>query len=278
MSTRRGFTVVELLTVIAVLSLLAAFIMPAVQHSRESARRTQCQNNLKQFGLALQNYESAHRVLPPGAVLGGWSWRSLILPQLDRADIYVAIDFGNNILNPPGSYSCIPEWSRLNAIDTVWERSVPTLRCPSNSRAVEVYTGYRGVSGNIGGGNLIPSIFPGQPVPVAGNGVLYLCSRVRTGDITDGTSSTLCLGESGSPASNFCGSDTGERDAWLTVSGGLRTGSFDDSDTSHYWSHHPGGAQFTFADGHVQFLSYSLDRTTFWRLGSRHGSEIVSEF
>src|SRR4030042_7024281 len=66
--TKRGFTLVELLVVIAIIGILIALLLPAVQAAREAARRASCLNNLTQLGIALQNYESAHGVLPPGTI------------------------------------------------------------------------------------------------------------------------------------------------------------------------------------------------------------------
>ena len=111
--SRAGFTLIELLIVIAIISVLVALLLPAVQACREAARRTQCCNNLKQVGLALQNYHDLVGVFPPGYVSAtedgtpdgveigpGWGWGAMILPQLEQTILFNAINFSQQIPSP----------------------------------------------------------------------------------------------------------------------------------------------------------------------------------
>jgi prepilin-type N-terminal cleavage/methylation domain-containing protein len=116
---RTAFTLVELLVVIAIIGLLIALLLPAVQAARESARRGQCTNNLRQLGLAIQNHESSRRVLPAGYRSGpqrgaapslvdsasgdaspGWGWGALLLPYLEEAPLAASIDLDQPLWRP----------------------------------------------------------------------------------------------------------------------------------------------------------------------------------
>ena len=110
---RPAFTLIELLVVLAIIGILLALLLPAVQMARESARKTQCQNNLRQIGLALHNYHDTYSCYPAGwigvnvaagtldqAGLNGWAWGSKLLPMLDQAPLYNKIRFPLAMTDP----------------------------------------------------------------------------------------------------------------------------------------------------------------------------------
>ncbi len=123
---KRAFTLVEILVVIAIIGVLVALLLPAVQSSREASRRLQCTNNLKQIGLALLNYESNHKLFPPGYVSDfdsngndtgpGWGWAAMILPQMEESAIYRVIHFD------------LPIEDASNGVRVA---SIPSYLCPS---------------------------------------------------------------------------------------------------------------------------------------------------
>ncbi len=94
---RRGFTLIELLVVIAIIAILIALLLPAVQQAREAARRTQCKNNLKQFGLGLHNYHSTFNTFPLGVGYALWGWKAYVLPYVDLQNMYNMINFSDDI-------------------------------------------------------------------------------------------------------------------------------------------------------------------------------------
>lgn len=134
---RLAFTLVELLVVIAIIGILVALLLPAVQAAREAARRSQCQNNLKQIGLAISNYESARKSLPPGCFLGeGSAWSAFILPYLEEGNAFDSLtigetDAGNFQWANSGPYAdaaLLPKTHRnIRIIETV----MTVYRCPS---------------------------------------------------------------------------------------------------------------------------------------------------
>jgi len=177
---RSAFTLVELLVVIAIIGILVGLLLPAVQAAREAARRSQCSNNLVQFGIALHNYEMAHRKLPPGTVNAkgpivhlpiGFhhNWLVQILPMLDERVAYGSINHSRSI------------YSSANAPVRMY--SFGTLHCPSDSLSAQ-QTNYAGSHDS-----------REVPIDVDNNGVLFLNSAVRFDDIIDGAAHTLFIGE-----------------------------------------------------------------------------------
>ncbi|HUG91849.1 MAG TPA: DUF1559 domain-containing protein, partial [Planctomycetaceae bacterium] len=189
---RSGFTLIELLVVIAIIALLVALLLPAVQQAREAARRTQCRNHLKQLGLAVHNYESSHRYLPPSASIrmvgeintnASWSIHGRILPYLDQAPLYGHVDLSIAWDDQAAiSGLKIPVYACPTDIGSDTARDVsPKLASPLYPTTYGFNFGtwlvYDPVSGGMGDGAFGPN------------------SRIGFRDFLDGTNNTLMLAE-----------------------------------------------------------------------------------
>jgi len=185
-NSRKAFTLVELLVVIAIIGVLVGLLLPAVQAARESARRMQCGNNLKQIGLSIHNYESAYKCLPAGRTSRGLSAHAALAPFLEQNNAAEQINFAAH-------------WNAAeNAVARTFK--VATFLCPSDPQSNNPLdwggTTYRG---NQGSGILwgLPPRNPSDPnfsMP-APNGVFFLNSFLRFRDILDGLSNTVALSE-----------------------------------------------------------------------------------
>jgi prepilin-type N-terminal cleavage/methylation domain-containing protein/prepilin-type processing-associated H-X9-DG protein len=175
-----AFTLVELLVVIAIIGILVGLLLPAVQAAREAARRMSCGNNLNQTGIALANYEMAHRAYPPGTVDAkgpvlhlpvGFhhSWIVQILPMLDERLVY------QNVRHEQSIYSAGNAPVRASGLGS--------LLCPSDVVSGP-FSSYAGVHHDVE-----------APIDVTNNGVLFLNSRIRYDDISDGLAYTVLVGE-----------------------------------------------------------------------------------
>jgi prepilin-type N-terminal cleavage/methylation domain-containing protein/prepilin-type processing-associated H-X9-DG protein len=271
---RTGFTLIELIVTIAIIGVLAALLLPAVQSSRDAARRTVCKNQLRQLGLALQMYHEVQRCFPAGSyVMGpsfpmqsGWGWGAMVLPFVEQNAMYKQINFelGTGL------------GGNLSLIAT----PIPMFRCPSEIGTDSIHC--------------VPSSDPPYQL-ASGNycgseGILSSMSSVRMAQITDGTSQTLLLGERlvqpGGPTSlpftsAWCGQVA------FAAEYDLRSVPYLLPDPSHpingspndplcFGSRHPQGANFVFADGSCSFLNNSIDSQVFAALGTPDGGETVN--
>jgi prepilin-type N-terminal cleavage/methylation domain-containing protein/prepilin-type processing-associated H-X9-DG protein len=229
-----GFTLVELLVVIAIIGVLVALLLPAVQAARESARRSQCANNLKQIGLAFHNFQDTYGVLPnggrdfnssrayhnnPAANLGdccnsrdraGWNWTYWILPYLEQSTVFdLASDAGDPAIGETGTSNA--------AQDIVAQQAIVTYYCPSRRMPMPMSGGfyrhdYAGNAGERTTGSLRGAGNSGQ------TGVVIQTGReqIRLEMIRDGSSNTLMVGEKGLhiEAYDVSGEDGGDNERW----------------------------------------------------------------
>ncbi|MGB7949626.1 MAG: DUF1559 domain-containing protein, partial [Candidatus Binatia bacterium] len=285
---RPGFTLVELLVVIAIIGVLVALLLPAVQAAREAARRTQCTNNLKQFGVAMLNHHATKKTFPPGSMrdIGGGkpnfrdprvSPHTRLLPYLEEQALYDIVDW---------TYG----WE--SDVHTVLRKTnVPGFACPSkdNNDAAYYYVGNQWKTGPgeyathyvgvLGAKGLIPGSRDNYDVDnstaqhggFATNGILIRDRAISAAKVTDGLSKTFLMGE--------MAWDIGEFEAWM---GGLSPGwqnsmttknvlhplnsykydlQFNQlfiNDTSFGSEHAGRGAHFLMGDGSVHFLSEDI--------------------
>jgi len=289
---RLAFTLVETLVSISILSLLAALTLAAVQKVRAAAARTVCQNNLRQLAFALHQYHGANGVLPKG-ISGKDSadgtpflgWHVRVLPYVEQPGMYdqavAAYKQDKNFLNSPPHVGL--------------EQAVKVFGCPTDPRTLSPqFTRHKTTRGTTAYlGNEGVSSFRME-------GVLFLDSAVKLTDITDGTANTLLVGERPPSADLVLGwwyagwgqDQDGEAEMVMGSRVKNRLGSryscavgphhfgpgklTDDCATFHYWSLHPGGAHFAYADGSVKFLAYSAD-AILPALSTRAAGDTVAE-
>ncbi len=187
---RRAFTLVELLVVIAVIGLLVALLLPAVMRAREAARRTQCQSRLRQVGLALMGFESAHKKLPTGSRTTeglSWGFSFQILPYLEEKTLFETVEIDGRDCG-----AVVIELQQANKLDPS-SQLVNILVCPSDPNGgQQLLSGPNGPSpGTANAGYLYPGSYLGVsgdfesdewcPLPgiANGNGLLYTNSQVR---------------------------------------------------------------------------------------------------
>lgn len=285
-SFRTGFTIIELLVVMAIIGILLALILPAIQSAREAARRSQCKAHLAQMGLALHNYHDSHRAFPPGWIGtrarqpapdggNGAGWGTMILPQIEQAGLFGQFDARLDIHEPANA--------------AFREVFLPVFICPSDdppetwasdSPAGQIRlatASYIGVSGSS-----MPS--PGETAQARSDGVFYHNSKTTLERIKDGASNTLIVGERGTLDkqgifSTWVGAVPGNSSGPGRILGAVSGGpASPPTGQSGFSSHHSAGAHFLFCDNHVILVNSSVNSATIQAAATISARDTVGEF
>jgi prepilin-type N-terminal cleavage/methylation domain-containing protein/prepilin-type processing-associated H-X9-DG protein len=285
----QGFTLVELLVVIAIIGVLIALVLPAVQAAREAARKSSCANNLHQIGLALHAHMASNKTLPPGYVSTvlfdredggpGWGWGAKILPEMEQGTLFQKLDFSLPIDGPAAA---------------LWRMtSVPSFICPSDAEFEPIIDVPK-----VGNFEIACKMAASSYVGSAGtvrpsckicrdqfDGVFGRNRAIKAADITDGLSNTIAVGE----RSNYWASaaiwgvvpktvlpDRQQPNLYAAAPAYVLGTTFKDGfniesalDMDHntmgtyaesFYSLHPNGAYFVFADGSVRFIREDIDK------------------
>jgi len=312
MRRRFAFTLIELLVVIAIVSILVAMLLPAVQNVRESARRVQCSNHLKQIGLAMISHEATHGQLPTGGWGYRWvvepdrgfgkeqpgGWVSFLLPNLEQGSIM------SKVQNSTGA-------DRDAALARMLSTPVAVFHCPSRRSAERFPTQWQAFNASRAervaktdyAANAGDLFFDAGSGPVSlqqgdsplyewpdhkGNGICFIRSEVTFASVLDGTSNTYMVGEKNLPV-EFYGTGSHRGDDQSMYSGDdfdtLRWGGptltpVHDRDVENaerrFGAAHPAVCHFLMCDGSVQGKTYSIDGKLHARLSNRKDGKSVS--
>ena len=294
---RSAFTLVELLVVIAIIGVLVGLLLPAIQAARESARRAQCTNNLKQIALGVHSYHDAHNAFPLGSGNISWDyppaysfdWLARTLPYLEQENVSSQMD-----LDAPYYVPDAPGVNNNKFMKTQFEwaqcPSTPDLpafgSCCANIPGIEdaAITSYAATSTHL-------RVLYAETLQ--GSGIIYNDAEHSFKDVSDGTSQTILASET------YFNDDLNAKD-WLSdygdaycPGGGCHLASmwaFANFQTTFFGinqrpgyagsgvdSFHPGGANFAMADGSIHFISESIEQTTLDALTTRDGGEVIGE-
>lgn len=276
---QRGFTLIEIVVVVAVVAVLVGLLLPSIQGARESARRVQCQSRLRQIGMAIHDYHDCQCVFPMGCAksvgstsMTAFGWCSAILPQLDQSTLQDALRMRDRQL-----------WQVLNATPEIREcRAVlAVMKCPSDpggeintDREFVDFIAEKLARANYVGSYSTRFVTHGSQLDHSHpGGVFWPGSAVRISCISDGTSQTLLAGERGS---------AGHSAVWIGTRGYLGpnrrgfsqvVGVVEGHSDAVFGSDHPYGWNGLFCDGSVHFVSVDMDRIALDAMATRSGGE-----
>jgi prepilin-type N-terminal cleavage/methylation domain-containing protein len=301
-SSLAGFTLIELLVVIAIIGVLVALLLPAVQSAREAGNRAKCQNNLKQLGLAAQEYHDSFNTFPsgwyclaptydangnllsgdincatPGTPYQNYMWSGLtgMFLKLEQGNLYNEINF--NL--PPNDFSNV----------TATRRTIEGFVCPSNRRPETTTTtgsiqklGPSDYRGNMAAGMVIPD--SSGPCPTSDptnpycliydNGMMFQNSTVGMAEITDGSSNTCLIGETLSGNWSMATSSVIRTNIDRTINKPIVANGIN---YYTYWmSKHPGLVNFVNCDGSIRSVNNQINKLVLIKLMTRNGGETIS--
>jgi prepilin-type N-terminal cleavage/methylation domain-containing protein len=299
--SRHGFTLVELLVVIAIIGVLVALLLPAVQAAREAARRTQCQNNMRQLGIAAHNYHDVVGVFPSaGTSSNEFSWNVHILPFIEQKNLYDQFDFNKGLYTSGGANQTGKNGLALNKVDAFLCPASPVKRqmlsAPHNVYATEVVNGqppytshYYGVQGpkgaSLGGGTYTAT---GNTTHGAFSihGIMQCDGKVRFAQVTDGASNTFIFGElswtSQTVGTRYrswvrgCFDSSNAANPTRNVNASINTFNIGVFNDIAFGSQHPNGCNFCLADASTRFVSQNISLGTYKAAASRDGDENIS--
>ena len=304
--SRVAFTLIELLVIIAIIGVLAALIVPAVQSAREAARRAKCNNNLRQIGIGLQAYNTTYKKYPVGgagsasltnvAIRRQWrpSWGSVILPYIEQSPLYDSLDLDTTYLDP------------VNQVGGA--KIVPTYICPSSPRGSmlrpngdtpnsTILFGRTDYAGNYGERSLRcdpPANCQNNygTSSSAGRGMMLFGfnPQLRLSDVIDGAANTIFVGEAPQSLHSIwighknlfdqsapLNEHTKASSQWASCALGFNSpeGNFCDFG-QEFHSYHSGGANFVMVDGSTHFVAETVDLKSFAAMLSRRGGDVIS--
>lgn len=272
---RRGMTILEVLVVASVIGLLTSIVLPAIQATREAARKTQCISQLRQIGLALHAYHEAWRSLPAGVQLeatqqSAFGWAVPLLSYVDQQPLYDSLDRGRTLgdaHNARARATPLAMWlCPSDLVQPVFElRADPALGLGTGVLVQLPTANYVAVYG-------VTEPDEDNPLAPQGQGAFAGVRPVSFAELSRGLSNTLLVGERtmAKVPSTWFGVDVRGEDAACRLLGNAATRpNCDVCDECEFDSRHSGGTNFLLGDGQVRFFSESMDSVAYREMARR---------